>query len=126
MIENPSLLICGYSFGDLYVNQLLQRHKLVHDKKEKVVIVEKWPAYVNEDNISLYRYFMDNTSAGLKEFVERITESGVAPLETFKQFNQVEDGCWQSPNKVLMLFTKGMKHAVGNHQERILEFLNDV
>ena len=35
IIENPSLLICGYSFGDLYVNQLIQRHKLVHDKNER-------------------------------------------------------------------------------------------
>ena len=41
IIDNPSLLICGYSFGDLYVNQLLQRHKLIHDQNERVVIVRQ-------------------------------------------------------------------------------------
>ena len=83
IIENPSLFICGYSFGDFYINQLLQRHKLIHDKNEKVVVVEKWPDYVNDDYLSLYSYFMNNTSGGLKEFVERITEAGIAPLDTF-------------------------------------------
>lgn len=123
IIEDPSLLICGYSFGDLYINQLLQRHKLVHDKNERVVIVDSWPDYVNEGCVRLYRYFMDHTSGGLKEYVERVTESGVAPLETFKQFEQVNEGCWQSPNGVLMLCTKGFKYAVENHREVIMNFL---
>ena len=125
IIENPSLLICGYSFGDLYVNQLLQRHKLIHDKNQKVIIIDRWPDYVNEDNVKLYRYFMDNTSGGLQEFVERVTESGVAPLGTFKQFIQVSDGCWQSPNGMLRLYTKGFKDAVENHREEVLDYLRE-
>ena len=123
IIENPSLFICGYSFGDLYVNQLLQRHKLIHDKKERVVVVEKWPDYVNEDCVSLYRYFMDNTSGGLKEFVERITEAGVAPLESFKDFQKINDGCWQSPNGVFRLYTKGVKVAMEQHRDEIMDFM---
>lgn len=123
IIENPSLLICGYSFGDLYVNQLLQRHKLIHNENEKIVIVEKWPEYVNENSISLYRYFMDNTSPGLREFVERATEAGIAPLETFKNFKQLTEGCWESPNRVLLLYTKGIKVAVEKYQNMILSFL---
>lgn len=122
IIENPSLFICGYSFGDLYVNQLLQRHKLVHDKKQRVAVVDKWPDYVNEDCISLYRYFMDHTTGGFKEFVERVTESGIAPLDTFKQFKQVTDGCWESPNGSLRLYTKGFKVAVEDKQSDLLGF----
>lgn len=122
IIENPTLLICGYSFGDLYVNQLLQRHKLVHDKKQKVAVVDKWPDYVNEDCISLYRYFMDHTTGGLKEFVERVIESGIAPLDTFKQFKQVTDGCWESPDGSLRLYTKGFKVAVEDKQSDLLGF----
>ena len=125
IIDNPSLLICGYSFGDLYVNQLLQRHKLIHDQKEKVVIVDKWPDYVNNDNVSLYRHFMDKTSGGFKEFVVRLTKSGKETLEVFKQFKQVEDGCWESPNGVLRLYTKGFKTAVVNHREGMMNFLLD-
>lgn len=123
IIENPSLFICGYSFGDLYVNQLLQRHKLIHNRKERVVVVEKWPDYVNDDSASLYRYFMDNTSGGLKEFVERITEAGVAPLESFKDFQKINDGCWQSPNGVFRLYTKGVKVAMEQHRDEIMDFM---
>lgn len=109
IIDNPSLLICGYSFGDLYVNQLLQRHKLIHDKKQKVVIIDRWLDYVNEDCLSLYQHFMHKISGGFMEFVERVTESGIAPLETFKQFKQMSDGCWESPNGVLRLYKKGLR-----------------
>lgn len=48
IIGNPSILISGYSFEDLYVNHLLQRHKLIHDQNERVVIIDRGPDYVNE------------------------------------------------------------------------------
>lgn len=123
IIDNPSLLICGYSFGDLYVNQLLQRHKLIHDKTQKVVIIDRWPDYVNENCLSLYRHFMHHISSGFMEFVQRLTGGGVAPLETFKQFRQIADGCWESPNGVLRLHTKGFKSAVENQYTEIMDFL---
>lgn len=126
IIENPSLLICGYSFGDLYVNQLIQRHKLVHDKNERVVIVDKWPDYVNEDVVRLYRYFMDHTSGGLREYVIRVLECAYEDiLDTFKQFKQVIDGCWESPNGVLRIYTKGFKPAVEEHKEEVMSFLQE-
>ena len=123
IIDNPSLLICGYSFGDLYVNQLLQRHKLIHDQNERVVIVDRWEDYANVDNVTLYRYFMDKTSGGLREFVMRLTESGSETLEVFKKFKQVSDGCWESPNGALRLYIKGMKYAVENYTRQIIDFL---
>lgn len=123
IIENPSLLICGYSFGDLYANQILERHKLIHDKNQKVIIIDKWPNSVNEDSISLYRYYMDNTTPGFKGFVARIIECGICPLDTFKQFVHIQEHCWLSPNGTLMLFTNGMQHAIMNNQDEILNFL---
>lgn len=123
MIENPSLLICGYSFGDLYVNQLLQKHKLIHDQNERVVIIDRWPDYVNEDAVSLYRYFMDKSTGGFKEFVMRLIEGGNTTLDTFKLFKNLCEGCWESANGLLRLFTKGVKHAVENNRQQIMEFL---
>ena len=125
IIENPSLLICGYSFGDLYVNQILERHKLIHGKNQRVVIIDKWPDYVNNDCYSLYRHYMNETSGGLKGFVGRITEGGIAPLETFKRFEHVTKDCWQSLNGVLRLYTKGLKYAIENHKDEILQFLQE-
>ena len=123
IIDNPSLLICGYSFGDLYVNQLLQRHKLIHDREERVIIVDCWPDYANEDNVSLYRCFMDKTTGGLREFVMRLIEGGVAPMGAFKMFKKVADGCWESSNGMLQLYVKGMRYAVENYQGEIMGFL---
>lgn len=123
IIDNPSLLICGYSFGDLYVNQLLQRHKLIHDNNERVVIVDRWPDYVNKDRVSLYRFFMDMTTGGFREFVMRLIEGGVTPLETFKQFRNLGDGGWESPNGMLRLYIKGLRHAVENHSKAIMDYL---
>ena len=123
VIENNRLMIIGYSFGDLYANQLLERHKLIHNKNQRVVVIDKWPDYVNDNSVSLYRYYMDYTSGGLKEFVARIIEGGIAPIDTFNHFLQIADDCWQSPNGVLRLYTKGMKYAVENHQDEILTYL---
>lgn len=61
IIGNPSILISGYSFEDLYVNHLLQRHKLIHDQNERVVMIDRGPDYVNEGTLSGYRYFMEST-----------------------------------------------------------------
>lgn len=123
IIDNPSLLICGYSFGDLYANQILERHKLIHGKKQRVVIIDKWPDYVNDDKVILYRYYMDHTTDGFHGFVSRVIEGGIAPLDTFKQFVHISEDCWQSPNGSLRLYTKGMKKAVENDSDAILEFL---
>lgn len=125
ILENPSLLICGYSFGDLYVNQLLLRHKLVHGRNERIVIVDKWNDRVNDDPVALYRYFWDNTSGGFKEFVGRLIECVNPTVETFIQFEQIVEGCWQTPNGVLRLYTKGLKNAVDNDKKGILEFLRN-
>ena len=39
---NNSLLIVGYSFGDLYVNSILERMRLLHGDRQRVVIVDYW------------------------------------------------------------------------------------
>ena len=122
IIENPSLLICGYSFGDLYVNQLLQRHKLIHDKNERVVIVEKWD-YVINDGVDLYQCFKKKASDGLWEYFARIVENVNPTVDEFKKFKLLVDGCWESPNGMLHLYTKGFKHAVENYQEDMMDFL---
>ena len=122
IIEKPSLLICGYSFGDLYVNQIIQRHKLVHDKNERVMIVDKWDDVHDTD--SLFKQIKEKANPGLREYVLRIIECAFEELlDTFKQFNQVADGCWESPNGVLRIYTKGFKSAVDGHQSNILSFL---
>jgi hypothetical protein len=39
IIKNHSLLIVGYSFGDLYVNDLIERMNLLHGEKKRIVLM---------------------------------------------------------------------------------------
>lgn len=123
IVENPSLLIVGYSFGDLYVNQLLECHKLVHEKKQRVVIIDKWPDWINKDSATMYLHLMNKTNRHLKLFIERLLENRYDPWESSKFFMNVSDGCWESCNGVLRVCTKGFKQAVECNGEAILGFL---
>ena len=47
LMENRGILIVGYSFSDLYVNQLLQRRLLMYGEEHRLVIIDYFPPYVN-------------------------------------------------------------------------------
>lgn len=123
IVVNPSLLIVGYSFGDLYVNQLLERHKLVHGNNQRVVLIDKWPDWINKDSASVYLHLMNKTNARLKLFIERLLDCRYDPWEAKKYFKPVSDGCWESYNGVFRVCTKGFKQAVEINAEEILSFL---
>lgn len=123
IIANSSLLIVGYSFGDLYVNQLLERHKLVHGRLQRVVIVDKWPDWVNKDSASLYLHLMNKTNVRLRLFLERLLDKRYDPWEAKKYFVPISDGCWESYNGVLRICTKGFKQAVECVGGEIIDFL---
>ncbi len=44
-------------------------------------------------------------------------------LGVFKQFKHLYDYCWKSPNGVLRIYTRGMKEAVVDAGDEILDFL---
>lgn len=47
VIENNRLIIIGYSFGDLYLNELLGLGMDAHGDDFRVVIIDKFPSYIN-------------------------------------------------------------------------------
>lgn len=68
---NSGILIVGYSFGDLYINHLIQRRVLMHGDKHRMVIIDFFPKYV-DSAVSFYRYLQDNRTnlaAFLRPFV---------------------------------------------------------
>lgn len=56
--KNRGVLIVGYSFGDLYVNQILQRRLLMQGTKHRMVIIDYFPRYV-DSAVGVYRYLSD-------------------------------------------------------------------
>ena len=42
ILHSNKLIIIGYSFGDLYVNQLLKRMDLIHGDKKRIILIDYW------------------------------------------------------------------------------------
>ncbi len=42
-VENKRLMIIGYSFGDLYLNEILGLGMAAHGEDFRVVIIDKYP-----------------------------------------------------------------------------------
>lgn len=123
ILENPSLLIVGYSFGDIYVNQLLERHKLIHGDEQRVVVIDRYPNYVNEKWSSLYQHFYNKTSNAFHEFLLRQLEEA-NQLNAFRNnIEQIGSHVWQAKHGRLRLYTGGFKDAVAKDSDNIMQFL---
>lgn len=46
VVENKRLMIIGYSFGDLYLNEILGLGMAAHGDEFRVVIIDKYPLYI--------------------------------------------------------------------------------
>jgi hypothetical protein len=122
ILDNPNLLIVGYSFGDLYANQLIERHKLIHGDNQRIVLIDKFPTYI-ETKANLYRHIEDNLSGGLKMFLRRQFNYKLTP--DFKIVG-LDIAGYDSPifseDKRTLMFISGFKSAI-KHRELIYNFL---
>lgn len=48
LTHNTKLVISGYSFGDSYCNQLIQRMRYMHGEQARIVLIDKWTSQINE------------------------------------------------------------------------------
>lgn len=113
LVENSGLLIVGYSFGDLYVNQLLLRRLLMNGVNHRMVIIDYLPPYVNSVE-SLYRYLYDENGRMLQFimpfFKVRIEDFKIRGLD-FTSYNAPI----YSEDHNCMLLICGFKKAVELH-----------
>ncbi|MCU6714923.1 SIR2 family protein [Megasphaera butyrica] len=70
ILNNESLLIIGYSFGDLYLNYLLKRMLQLHGEKRRIVIITKY----NEEKIN-------NFINHFKRFGSILSDSDIAIVD---------------------------------------------
>ena len=115
-------MIVGYSFGDLYANQLIERHKLIHGDNQRIVLIDKFPTYI-ETKANLYRHIEDNLSGGLKMFLRRQLNYKLTPDFKIVGLDIAEyDSPIFSEDKRTLMFISGFKAAV-KHSELIYNFL---
>lgn len=123
IIGNPSLLIVGYSFGDLYANQLIERHSLIHGSKQRIVLIDKFPQYIETPG-QLYRHIKDSISVGAHRFLHQQLKFRISDEFKFCGLNiEKYDSPIFSDDGRFMLLICGFKKAVELHKKIITDFL---
>lgn len=123
VIENNRLMIIGYSFGDLYLNEILGLGMAAHGDNFKVVIIDKFPPYI-DTYTSLFQYLAHNSN--LYSFVSRLAKDRLYIEIGQKEFPLIverHDAPVYSRNGILMMCIGGFKDAVEKQWEAIRRHL---
>ena len=131
IINNHSLLIVGYSFGDLYVNDLFERMNLLHGNKKRIVVIT-YIEYVSfkESDESITKTFhgkehdLDSINHRELIFLKKMMEDDNFE---FRELDATIDkeSSYTSKNGQVKLFVYGFKSAVTRHKNEIFDFLNE-
>ena len=139
VMRNNSLLVVGYSFGDLYINQVLERMDLIYGNEKRIVLIDYWNLLVDDNVINgipegeergayvkemmIQKVLGDEISDSLGTFLCRMTGSGDFREAISSFVNYDRTGPMISNNGCLMLFIGGFKKA-SVYKNEIYEFLN--
>ena len=115
--ESPRLLVIGYSFGDLYLNDILRRHPGRHKTRRRVVFVTRFgdPQQWHCDPRVLSGEWL---TTPMREFMAEAMHSS-EPLGSSLTYSEVlcsKDGCCR-------IHLGGTEAALQNYSNEILEFL---
>lgn len=125
VLENKWLMIIGYSFGDLYLNEILGLGMAAHGNDFKVVIIDKYPSYIDAYT-SFLQHLKSSCNYGMFEFISRLVKDRLYIEIGQKEFSLIvkdSESPVMSKNGNLMMCIGGFKDAVMNHREKIMEFL---
>lgn len=120
LTRNHKLIISGYSFGDSYCNQLIERMLYMHGDRARIVLIDKWDIPVGDRYHAGY-WLNKGLGTFLCKTAQCKTFDGVI-AELYANEDQ-NSGALLSNNRKLMVFPHGFKHAAGYISE-IETFLN--
>lgn len=123
VLQNERLMIIGYSFGDLYLNEILGLGIAAHGDDFKVVIIDKYPPYIN-DYPSLYHKIINSNQYN---FISRLVRDGLH-INPFHKEQSLIVKDYNTPvisrNGNLMMCMTGFKDVVINHRDDVMNFLS--
>lgn len=136
IIRNHPLLIVGYSFGDKYINHMLNRMNQLHGNGKRVVLIAFWG--IQEWARNELGEQLTNNNLSPRIFEQYIASNKVANDEILfiKRMAGYDYDIWNHFNKLslsepmvsdnhqLMLVIGGFKQAVNNHEIEIIAYLN--
>ncbi len=123
ILRNNALVIVGYSFGDIYINNIIRNLCLTHGEKTRVVLIDKWNLSGKYDGkCGFDNYILREDKAGIVSFMGKVSEDTNLSNKTFE--GNIKNNPLLSKNKKLMLFIDGAKEAA-THSEEILNFIDN-
>ncbi len=139
IMKSNALLLVGYSFGDLYVNHLIERMELINGDNKRVVLIDWWPLYADDDAIEAIKDDGDRQSFIKDMMVQRVEDDDfnhnmgyflcrmTGKTSTYEAVASFRDYSRNAPmiskNECLMMFIGGFKAAT-QYKKDIYEFLN--
>lgn len=123
LMTNNALLIAGYSFGDLYLNQEIERMRMYHGDRWRVVIIDYWDIddeyeMCELDKLKNYLW-AHNPHKDLVHLILKVAQENMLEGSIFVEKNK---GQFVSKNGQLMLFVRGMNEAL-KFKDDIYDFL---
>ena len=125
VVENNRLMVIGYSFGDLYLNEILGLGMAAHGADFKVVIIDMFPTYIGTYH-TLFQHVAHRCNTQLHRFVSRLSKDRLhieIGQDVFPLIVEDYNKPVVSRNGKLMMCISGFKDAVMNHKDAIMEFL---
>lgn len=115
LFSNPNLIIIGYGFSDLYLNNLLlQYHNAFFDNK-KVILID----YIDDKNYKI-RYNSPFDSCNKTKFTNYIfKKDGWYHLSKYNRGDY-----FLSDDNTVCIYKNGFKNTVDNHLNDICNFFN--
>jgi len=115
--QSPRLLVIGYSFGDLYLNSILNRMPALHKQERRIVFVTRFgnPEHWHCDPNILSKGWLNRS---MFEFLARAmgTTEPLGRSLTYKEVLISEDQCCR-------IYLNGTQPVLEDQGEEILDFL---
>ena len=122
LIINPRLLIIGYSFNDIYINELLELFIGIHGLNGKVAIIDKLNATIYKEYFVLNKELKPNPL--YSKVNNNICHFIVHAFNRTNPFESYSDQSYiQSPNGCVRVYLSGFKNAVMKNDKELMEYL---
>ena len=119
ILNNKSLLVVGYSFGDFYINDLIERVNVLYGKNKRIVVVTYWS---HKDSFAEKDWDSENLNENELLFLKRMMHDDSFQYRWLDETIRNEDA-YISKDGDVMLFVYGFESAVRKHGEQIVKFL---
>ena len=130
VLNNKSLLIIGYSFGDLYINDIIDRMNVLYGKDKRIVLITYWNYYTFEEydgSVTCTFHGQEwNDFINLNEneyiFIKRMMHDDSFEMKLLDK-TIPNQSSYTSKDGDVKLFVYGFKSAVEKHSDEIVSFL---